>query len=133
MNNHIEVNHSNGVTIHYTEGPVYDPADADWERHRRKVAVGFVGVIMLATIILDGRLVGYLLAAAAILGTGWLCVKVMMAVYAADQRYRAQVAELAGRADAQHAALMRGNTFAGMYGAYPPAPLGLNLHANIDQ
>lgn len=123
MNNHIEVNHSNNVTIHYDEvtyqGPGGDPPKP-W------LVLGLSAVIVLT---LTGQWL-FLAIVGAIAGIVALC----KAASDSMRRHQTNQAAIAARADDQRAAIARGDMVTGLYGIYTPAPTHEGEHiGNVDQ
>lgn len=118
MNNNINVSHSNGVTIVYTEGPLAG-GDDDYGWRQFKAAMWILGTVGLVVILIDGTLVPLLAWTVAAAVSAWLAVTLGKAVLREHRRQQAAIAEIAARADVQHAALMRGDMEVGLFGIYP--------------
>lgn len=78
-------------------------------------------------------MINALLACIVVAGAAWLCVIIIRVVLALDPYHRGERAAIAARADWEHAALMRGDMLAGIYGIYPPAPECLTPHETKEQ
>ena len=113
MNNHIEVNHSNHVTIHYDEVTTYQQESGTDPRTARLIVAASAVIVLTLT----GRW-ELLAVGVAVVGIVWLC----KAAIESARRHQADQAAIAARADDQRAALANGDTVTGLYGIYTPAP-----------